>query len=300
MFPYICSMRSFWLLLVVGGLQAQIDVLSVGRVLQTGYQLYQLFLAKRLEKRQQVDSLMKKVQEGLQKLNPEMVSQALDHAKIFIKRPNIEQEILIMQAMAYALAGKPGVAQTKLISIPSEKIPPKLHQLRTLTEGWIALQRKDYQTAIGYFMEVVGEKQDTFPAAYWGLAEAYLSQGKPKEAEDHALKARDLAPDDPQSHVLMAEIYFAERRYTDAEKEYKEAIKLRPDHATAHLGLGKLFLRHTHRYPEARHEFERALSVDSFLVEAHVGMVYAYLGEKKLRGCAALYRKTRLALPVWG
>ncbi|MCS7188441.1 MAG: tetratricopeptide repeat protein [Bacteroidia bacterium] len=265
-----------------GSAIAQIDILSVGRVVQVGYQLYKLYMEKHIGKRQQLDSALKLVREGLQRLNPEMVSGAVEIiAKL---NPNQQKAVQLMQAMAYVMAGRPEVARKKLELLLTSPLPPKFQPLRRVIEGWTALREKRYEEAKTIFLSLIDQsKLDTFPTVYWGLAEIALRERSFEEAEKYAKEALALAPMDPQSYTLLGEIYLAQSRYTESEKAYKEVIARGLSSASALVGLGKLYLYVTHRFVDARQKFEEALHLEPHLVDAHLGIVLSYLADDRPR-----------------
>ncbi|MEN3039993.1 MAG: tetratricopeptide repeat protein [Bacteroidia bacterium] len=262
---------------------AQIPLLDLaGRGVQFAYQMYQSYANRNLEKKQKVDSCLNLIKEGLQKLDPKSVEQAVEVIKSFA--PRKERELQLLQVLGYAMAGLPGVAKERLNLLRIENKSPTLSILRDITQAWIYLKEADYEQAKDLFHSILDRaKVDTFPIVYWGLAEIALREESFEEAISYAKQACNLAPQDPQSHTLLGEIYLAQRRYIDGERAYREALQKSPNFPSALLGLGKYYLYSAKRYADAVSYFRKAIEKDSSLLEAHIGIVLSYLMEGQIQ-----------------
>ncbi|MCS6896263.1 MAG: tetratricopeptide repeat protein [Bacteroidia bacterium] len=276
--PFIFFVAGF-----VSLLFAQItEVLNTGRLVQFAYQMYRLYAERNVDKKQKIDSSLKLIRERLQMLDPDGVAKAIEGIRQFV--PRKEKELQLLQALGYALAGSPRVAEEMLRRLVIDEKNPSLSILKDITKGWIYLRQSDYELAKEVFYAILARaKVDTFPIVYWGLAEIALRKGALSEAEMYAQQAHSLAPKDAQSYALLGEVYLAQRRFQKGEIAYREALKQNPDFPPALLGIGKFYLYSAKRYADARSYFEKAIRVDSSLLEAHVGVALGYLIEGKIR-----------------
>jgi Flp pilus assembly protein TadD len=104
-------------------------------------------------------------------------------------------------------------------------------------------------------------------------AEALLRKDHTK-AEQHYLKAVELNPQDPASHLQLAILYSKTNRLPEARDQYRRAIEIDPSYRTPYNNLG-IILLHQGRHEEARAEFEATLALNP-------SDAYALLGLAKL------------------
>ncbi|MCH7663328.1 MAG: tetratricopeptide repeat protein [Chloroflexi bacterium] len=76
-----------------------------------------------------------------------------------------------------------------------------------------------------------------------------------------ALEAYALAPDDPQSAVLVGRAYFLLGDYPNSLDYFLRALSIDPDYAPAHLHLGILYVN-TGEHENGRLEFQRVIELD--------------------------------------
>ena len=114
-------------------------------------------------------------------------------------------------------------------------------------KGAVCLRRKSYQQAVAHFEEAVraypeeGEYQ-----AYYGWAFYLLDPNAPgrlKEALDHVLAGRKLAPGREKPYLFLGRLYKAANRDRVAEKMFARAVQLDPDCVEALRELRLLNMR---------------------------------------------------------
>jgi TolB-like protein/Tfp pilus assembly protein PilF len=143
-----------------------------------------------------------------------------------------------------------------------------------------------FLAAVSHFQAAI-DRDNTFAAAYAGLAEAYLQMSNddmrspmemiPKAAAA-AQKALELDERLAEAHSLIAAIRFYSLETQGVESEYKKAIILNPGYAQG-LHWYALFLAAQGRKDAAATEINIARDIDprSSIINANVGWVY-YLG----------------------
>ncbi|HYA62519.1 MAG TPA: protein kinase [Candidatus Sulfotelmatobacter sp.] len=145
-----------------------------------------------------------------------------------------------------------------------------------------------FQDAANYFQKAIA-KDDTFAAAYAGLADTYLSMsnyqmGAPESLVPRAKQAveRALQLDDrlAQAHTSLAAIRFYHLEGGEIEKEFLRAIALDPGYAQG-IHWYALYLAATGRKEESIQEIKLAREIDpkSLIINANVGWCYYLAGD---------------------
>jgi serine/threonine protein kinase/Tfp pilus assembly protein PilF len=140
-----------------------------------------------------------------------------------------------------------------------------------------------FNDAASYFRAAI-QKDDTFAAAYAGLADTYLSMSnyqigppeslipKAKQAAEKALQLDDRLA---QAHTSLAAIRFYHLEGGDIEGEFQRAIALDPGYAQG-IHWYALYLASRGRKDESIQEIKLARSIDpkSLIINANVGWCY--------------------------
>lgn len=114
-------------------------------------------------------------------------------------------------------------------------------------KGRVCLRRKSYPQAVAHFEAAV----QSYPEegeyhAYYGWA-LYLSDpggpGRLKEALEHVVKGRKLAPNREKVYLFLGRLYKAAEREKIAEKMFARAVQLDPDCVEAIRELRLLNMR---------------------------------------------------------
>ncbi len=80
------------------------------------------------------------------------------------------------------------------------------------------------------------------PEAYLSLADLYLSEGRPLEAEPYVSLAEEIAPRDPAVHVAQGNVYHALGDPAAAESSYREAVGLDATRMDGHVALARFYV----------------------------------------------------------
>jgi tetratricopeptide (TPR) repeat protein len=100
-------------------------------------------------------------------------------------------------------------------------------------KGEAALQRRDYAAAVRHFEHAMqtypeeGEYQAHFGWAFYQAAPD--EPGRLREAIEHVLSGRKLAPDREKPYLFLGWLYKAEGRLQIAERMFHRALQLDPD-----------------------------------------------------------------------
>jgi tetratricopeptide (TPR) repeat protein len=78
--------------------------------------------------------------------------------------------------------------------------------------------------------------------SYFALAQFYLSQNKPEQAESSLRRSLRLAPEDAEAHGLLASLLGARGEVEAAHQQLQSGLQLVPDSALLHLALAELQL----------------------------------------------------------
>lgn len=99
----------------------------------------------------------------------------------------------------------------------------------TVALGLIAYEEKDYETALGYFKEVVGEnKKDALATALYYIGKIYFDKGLKKEAKESFVSLRNnypVAKEYKDATVYLIKIVREEKDYESFYKYTNELLK---------------------------------------------------------------------------
>lgn len=130
--------------------------------------------------------------------------------------------------------GRPVEAQRyfqKVIEITNGSEMQDVNQRREIAFynlGLVALQQKDYTTAIGQFKQALlirGDASDT----YFYLGQALYLSGEPDAALKQVQTALVFDPNFAQAHYLLGDIYMAKKDRVNASYEYHKAATIDPN-----------------------------------------------------------------------
>ena len=145
-----------------------------------------------------------------------------------------------------------------------------------------------FQDAVSYFQQAI-RKDDTFAAAYAGLADTYLNMSnyqmgppdvlipKAKQAAEKALQLDDRLA---QAHTSLAAIRFYHLEGGNIEDEFLRAIALDPGYAQG-IHWYALYLAAIGRKEDSIQEIKLAREIDpkSLIINANVGWCYYLAGD---------------------
>jgi len=145
---------------------------------------------------------------------------------------------------------------------------PALYQIR-LNLGNCLMELQKYEEAVMEYQKVLEgvnaeppEKKDVKIIAqlYASLGEAYLSQNKFKEAEEHFIKSIEINPSDSALAYNVAEILMQAGNPEGAIRYYEMAIGLKPDWPKPYLKLGYAWLNKGDN-PKALESFKKVIEI---------------------------------------
>jgi tetratricopeptide (TPR) repeat protein len=114
-------------------------------------------------------------------------------------------------------------------------------------KGAVCLRRKSYQQAVTHFEEAVrAYPEEGEYHAYYGWALYLLdpdAPGRLKEALEHVLTGRKLAPGREKPYLFLGRLYVAANRGKIAERMFARAVQLDPDCVEALRELRLLNMR---------------------------------------------------------
>ena len=94
--------------------------------------------------------------------------------------------------------------------------------------GLLAMQNKDYQTAIAQFKAALRIRNDSSDTYYY-LGDAFYLSGDLEEAVKQVRTGLAFDPNFAQAHFLLGDIYMAQKDKVNASYEYMKAATLNPN-----------------------------------------------------------------------
>ena len=125
-----------------------------------------------------------------------------------------------------------------------------------------------------------------------GMAHAYESAGRLKEAEAAYQKAAALRPDYWDGYNTLGLFYDRQNRYEDSIAQLKQALALTPDNAQVYLNLGAVYLdtADPKHFPEAEKALQKSISLVPS-APAYSNLGYLYQLQRKWAEAAAATEK---------
>jgi len=145
--------------------------------------------------------------------------------------------------------------------------------LANLRTGWLALQNKDYDTAIANYRAASGRAPSAVTPAQ-GLASTYRAKGDNDNAEHACRQVLSHDPGNVTALQMLGAIYFEKKDYSNAALAYDSLLRLYPEDTTALSGYGwaQIYLNHK---ANAIPEFERLLILSPTYQDAQAGYTAA-------------------------
>src|SRR6266516_310369 len=148
-------------------------------------------------------------------------------------------------------------------------------------------------SAYQLFNEIKAVASHDFEAEL-GLGRIWDTWGDYIQAREHANAALEINPQSADAYELMGKIHLHRNAPNDAVTSFKLALQLAPDVPVVFANLGYAYML-TNNLGEAKAAFEKALSLDSGLVEArnNLGIVFGEMGDPQ----AALAQMQQVGSP---
>jgi Flp pilus assembly protein TadD len=148
-----------------------------------------------------------------------------------------------------------------------------------VSSGLNLMQNKNFKAAEAAFRKATALKPD-YVDAYNMLADAYLKQGKSKEAAQAYTISLKLDRNQEQVHINLASIYIDQKKFDDAQKELKAASYISPSDPLPQYTLGHLLLQ-MEKPVEAETAFRKAVRLAPKDGNAYYGLGLALNKEGK-------------------
>ena len=106
--------------------------------------------------------------------------------------------------------------------------------------GLMAERAGDLKTALKEYQKVVAEDPRALEV-FKDIAQLSLRTGRTEDALRAAEHAKDLAPDDPESHLFLGDVYVARGDLSKAVQEFEKTLQLDPENLRAMENLGNYY-----------------------------------------------------------
>lgn len=178
------------------------------------------------------------------------------------------------------LASKsPSAASHSTVSTHELSMPQKARDL--MESGRKKLHDKDAQGALDDFQQATSTAPDYYEAHYQ-MALAYLTIGKPEDAEKSFRKSIEVSGDKyGEADVGLGKVLLDKGNSVEAEKTLRHGVELSPNSAHGFYELGRAQLNNK-EIPEAEKSAEQARSLAPDTLVVYRLLANIHLHEKKL------------------
>jgi tetratricopeptide (TPR) repeat protein len=137
--------------------------------------------------------------------------------------------------------------------------------------GAVAVKQENHAKAKADLDKAVELNAKNDPKVFLAIAKAWMgnpSKDKQKqqpywtEAELYLYKVQKLAPNDPESYVLLGQLYGLQGVKELEQSMYEKAIQLDPNYIDGYYRLGVLY-KDQQKYQEAADMFQKAIAIDA-------------------------------------
>ena len=156
---------------------------------------------------------------------------------------------------------------------------------RLLAEGAASFQRRDFETAVEAFRQVL-ESDPENVRAYMSIGSAYMRMDRLAEAARAFRRAVSLAPDDAAAHVGLAQVHKLGGNADSAIEELNIALELDPENADAHYTLAVVY-RDLGELELETEELRAAVASDPRNAMAHSRLADIYLANGRFTEAVA-------------
>ena len=153
-------------------------------------------------------------------------------------------------------------------------------QRNDFTYGVAMFQHGYLEQAAASFLEVVADRPDKAPDAYYNLGTLRLGQKDFTQARQYLEKCLQLRPDYPEAWNNLGMLAAQSGNPEEAIRNFRNSLAQRPQYATALLNLGNVY-RRQRDFENARKCFDQAIHIrpDDPEVNYSFGMLYAQQGQ---------------------
>ena len=134
-------------------------------------------------------------------------------------------------------------------------------------------------------------------ATHLNLADAYLRLNRPEDADGHAKRACELAPELGRAHLMRGRVLSVRGQYDLAYPALRESLRLDANNPIVYVALFETSAR-LGRQDEALAWCRRAVEVDPTYFPARVNLAYMLLKTKDLAGARAVIGELERLAPT--
>lgn len=158
-----------------------------------------------------------------------------------------------------------------------------------LTKGYACLRRGDTEAARVRFQHAI-ESDSTRPQGYFGLAQAYLDEGKKQELRQSLEKALEVAPKYAPARAFLAIECLKDYDVYGAEDLLEQALKDDPTNLLVHIKYAEYYYR-LGFYPRAVTLLERGLEGPHGANEHIVDLARRFLQQARQKSKGIIIRE---------
>lgn len=163
-----------------------------------------------------------------------------------------------------------------------------------MVNGWAAVREGKLKEAEETFADMVKRGGEGDVLGKEGLAAVYERKGETDKALEAVAYVEKKAPDRAYGDVIKGNILYSQGKTKEAEASYKTAIRKKTvetyQDPVRYNQLGRLNAK-SGQYKEAREQYERAVDVDPYFIEATTNKGFTYEKEGRWEKALDSYRQ---------
>jgi tetratricopeptide (TPR) repeat protein len=146
---------------------------------------------------------------------------------------------------------------------------------KALGDLFLSSPRRLFDQAIEAYQRAITIRPH-YADAHVGMGDAKAAKGEHEAAIAHYQKALSIDPLNARVHFALGKIYYTEKGlYYEAVGAYKKAIELDTYFLDARMGLGEMY-EEKGLYKDAVAEYKKVIEVDAKHTAAHYNLALAY------------------------
>ena len=179
---------------------------------------------------------------------------------------------------------------------------PELAHRAFVELGDLLAPEKQYAEAAERAYRHAIELNSSQADGYIGLARLYLDQEESTSAEQSALQAQKIAPNNPDACFVLAQVYQEQGNLDEAITFYHKTAEFDPEpvRASEAFGLAGTLALDQGRYPEAEELLRNAISYDVENVQATYDLGRLLELQKKFEQAGEMYTRATSLAPKFG
>jgi tetratricopeptide (TPR) repeat protein len=152
------------------------------------------------------------------------------------------------------------------------------------------LWAKKYDCALDEFQQILKENPNS-AAAHMLAGEALDGLGRTREAIAEFQAAANAAPAPPDAHFGLGYLYWKSHRYEEARHEFESELAQDPKHAQSLAYLGDMELKQKNNPERALTFLQQAVAIKNDIRIAYLDMGIALVEQKKYQDAALSFRR---------